>query len=213
MVAAAANLDAVFPAVYYGTIRSGHLLALVDPLTGPAALHEILTTAGAEIAFVPTALAELLVKMEDQLPHLRTIVVTDAVGEVAPGSSLALSTVLASAPHTPLRTGPPIDVDSVACLHFTPHTSPHTGSPGMAWRAIRFSHRNLIAGAAQTAIAQNLDSGSVIVNHLPSTIPPTSTPPCTRAPGRCCAPIRRPGPGSRSPRGWARTTTTGSRAG
>ncbi|MFJ7208389.1 class I adenylate-forming enzyme family protein [Streptomyces sp. NPDC098789] len=162
VVAAAASLDAVFPAVYYGTIRSGHLLALVDPLTGPAALHEILTTAAAEIAFVPTALAEVLVKLEDQLPHLRTIVVTDAVGEVTPGSALALSSALAGAPDTPLRTGPPADVDGVACLHFTPHAHTATGL-----RAVRFSHRNLIAGAAQTAIAQGLDATSVTVNHLP----------------------------------------------
>ncbi|MER5733974.1 class I adenylate-forming enzyme family protein [Streptomyces sp. NPDC002138] len=166
VVAAAASLDAVFPAVYYGTIRSGHLLALLDPLTGPAALHEILTTARAEIAFVPTALAELLVKLEDQLPHLRTIVVTDAVGEVTPGSAVALSAALAGVPDAPLRTGPPVDVDSVACLQFTAHAgAAGTGPTGL--QGVRSSHRNLIAGAAQTAIAQGLDASSVTVNHLP----------------------------------------------
>ncbi|MDJ0384713.1 class I adenylate-forming enzyme family protein [Streptomyces sp. G-G2] len=167
VVAAAASLDAVFPAVYYGTVRSGHLLALIDPSTGPAALHEVLTTAGAEIAFVPTALAELLVKLEDQLPRLRVIVVTDAVGEVTPGSALALSTALAGVADTPFRAEPPVDVDAVACIQFTPHALAAPGSTGTGLRAVRFSHRNLIASAAQTSIAQDLGAGSVTVNHLP----------------------------------------------
>ncbi|MET9697384.1 AMP-binding protein [Streptomyces sp. NPDC006529] len=163
VVAAAASLDAVFPAVYYGTIRGGRPLALVDPAAGPAALHEILTTTGAELAFVPTALAELLVEPAGRLPRLRTIVVTDAAGEAAPGPALALSTALAGVPDTPVRTGPPVDVDAVACWQFTPHAGPAGG----ALRAVPFSHRNLIAGAAQTAIAQGLDAASVTLNHLP----------------------------------------------
>lgn len=159
VVAAAGTLDAVFPAVYYGTVRSGRLLALIDPLMGPAALSEVFTTAGIQIAFVTTPLAEVLLKLGDQLPLLHTIVVTDAADGMVPASAVTLAAALAGVPSTPFEPGP-VDVDSVACLHFTPH--PTTGL-----RTVRLSHRNLIAAAAQTAIAHHLASTSVVVNHLP----------------------------------------------
>ncbi|MFE2139550.1 AMP-binding protein [Streptomyces sp. NPDC059466] len=92
VVAAATTLDAAFPAVYYGTVRSGRLLALLDPLMGQAALHEVCTAAGVEIAFVPGPLAALLAALADRLPRLHTIVVTDpttrpASSGRAPGGS------------------------------------------------------------------------------------------------------------------------------
>ncbi|XES01465.1 hypothetical protein HEP87_63990 [Streptomyces sp. S1D4-11] len=83
VVAAAATLDAVFPAVYYGTVRSGHPLALLDPLTGMAALYEVCSAAGAEIAFVPAALAGLLAGLGDRLPLLHTVVLTDTPADAA----------------------------------------------------------------------------------------------------------------------------------
>ncbi|MET9963665.1 class I adenylate-forming enzyme family protein [Streptomyces sp. NPDC006326] len=159
VVAAAPTPDTVFPCVYYGVLRSGHPLALVDPQTGPAALHEVLTTTGAEIAFVPAALAEVLIKLEDRLPLLHTVVVTDAADGVAPGSAVPLATALADVPPTPYEPAG-TDVDAVACTQFTPH-----GAGGL--RPVRFTHRNLIANAAQTTIAHHLAPGGVIVNHLP----------------------------------------------
>ncbi|MCZ0997910.1 AMP-binding protein [Streptomyces mirabilis] len=83
VVAAATTLDAVFPAVYYGTVRSGHPLALLDPLMGPAALYEVCSAAGAEIAFVPAALAGLLAGLGDRLPLLHTVVLTDTPADPA----------------------------------------------------------------------------------------------------------------------------------
>jgi long-chain acyl-CoA synthetase len=160
-VAAAHTLGTVFPAVYYGTARGGRLLALIDPLTGPAALHEVCTAAAVEVAFVPAALAEVLQKLADRLPLLHTVVVTDAADDgVVPGDAVPLANALAGLPDTPYEPSGAADVDAVACVQFAPHAT-------AGLRAVRFTHRNLIAGAAQTAIAHQLGPGGVTVNHLP----------------------------------------------
>lgn len=185
VVAAATTLDTAFPAVYYGTVRSGRLLALLDPLMGPAALHEVCATAGAEIAFVPGPLAALLAALADRLPRLHTIVVTDPTGRPASGrpasgglvsgglvpgrqasggqgacAVVALSAALAGVPAAgSVRTVRP-GVDAVACLQFAP-------DGGGRLRGVRLTHRNLVAGAAQTALAHRLGAASVVLNHLP----------------------------------------------
>ncbi|MFD8651658.1 AMP-binding protein [Streptomyces mirabilis] len=166
VVAAAATLDAVFPAVYYGTIRSGHPLALLDPLMGPAALYEVCSAAGAEIAFVPAALAGLLVGLGDRLPLLHTVVLTDtpadtpAGGAAGAGGGVPLARALASVPAgVPARTPAP-GVDAVACLQFAPDGAGRLNG-------VRLTHRNLLAGAAQTALAHRLGPSSVVLNHLP----------------------------------------------
>ncbi|MCX4571641.1 long-chain fatty acid--CoA ligase [Streptomyces sp. NBC_01571] len=213
VVAAATTLDTAFPAVYYGTVRSGRLLALLDPRMGPAALHEVCAAAGVEIAFVPGALAALLAALADRLPRLHTIVVTDPTDPTgrpapvrpAPGGSVsggwvpdrqpsgvqlsgvqpsgvpvsdvavsgaavsggqgacavvALSAALAAVPATgSVRRARP-GVDAVACLQFAP-------DGGGRLKGVRMTHRNLVAGAAQTALAHRLGASSVVLNHLP----------------------------------------------
>lgn len=126
VVAAATTLDAVFPAVYYGTVRSGHPLALLDPLTGPAALYEVCSAAGAEIAFVPAALAGLLAGLGDRLPLLHTVVLTDTPADTAAdtpagaGGGVPLARALASVPAGRSARTPAPGVDAVACLQFAP---------------------------------------------------------------------------------------------
>ncbi|MGW3634990.1 class I adenylate-forming enzyme family protein [Streptomyces sp. NPDC005122] len=190
VVAAATTLDTAFPAVYYGTVRSGRLLALLDPLMGQAALHEVCTAAGAEIAFVPGPLAALLAALADRLPRLHTIVVTDPTGRPASGrpasgglasgglasggrvpgrqasggqgacAVVALSAALAGVPAAgSVRTVRP-GADAVACLQFAP-------DGGGRLKGVRLTHRNLVAGAAQTALAHRLGAASVVLNHLP----------------------------------------------
>ncbi|MER5669016.1 AMP-binding protein, partial [Streptomyces mirabilis] len=170
VVAAATTLDAVFPAVYYGTVRSGHPLALLDPLMGPAALYEVCSAAGAEIAFVPAALAGLLAGLGDRLPLLHTVVLTDtpadaatgrpAGGAAGAGGGVPLARALASVPAgVPARTPAP-GVDTVACLQFAPDGAGRLNG-------VRLTHRNLLAGAAQTALAHRLGPSSVVLNHLP----------------------------------------------
>ncbi|MFG2259702.1 ANL family adenylate-forming protein [Streptomyces mirabilis] len=170
VVAAATTLDAVFPAVYYGTVRSGHPLALLDPLMGPAALYEVCSAAGAEIAFVPAALAGLLAGLGDRLPLLHTVVLTDtpadtaadtpAGGAAGAGGGVPLARALASVPAGVPARAPAPGVDAVACLQFAPDGAGRLNG-------VRLTHRNLLAGAAQTALAHRLGPSSVVLNHLP----------------------------------------------
>ncbi|MEV0185521.1 class I adenylate-forming enzyme family protein [Streptomyces sp. NPDC050625] len=187
-VLVACALDAAFPALYFGAVRSGRLLALLDPAAGSAAARELCTVAGAEVAFVPGPLAELLTAEAEagRLPGLHTIVVTDgdndgvagATGGGARGSgygagsagadeersgsalSVPLADVLNAVPGTPFRT-PVGDLDAVACVQLVPH-------PAAGLREVRLSHRNLLANAAQIAVAHQLDPASVVVNQMPA---------------------------------------------
>ncbi|MCB5165721.1 acyl--CoA ligase [Streptomyces bambusae] len=152
-------LDPAFAAAYYGTVRSGNTIVLVNPLIKEAGLFHVLRTAAVEVAFVPTATAELLIKLGDRLPDLRSVVVTDAPDGIVPGDAVPLAVALESAPERSSLPGP-VDLDGDACIQFTTGT---TGRP----KAVRLTHRNLVANAAQTAAAHDLGSDSVTVNHLP----------------------------------------------
>ncbi|MFJ9343636.1 AMP-binding protein [Streptomyces sp. NPDC101733] len=152
-------LDPTFAAAYYGTVRSGNTVVLVNPLIKEAGLLHVLRTAAVEVAFVPTATAELLIKLGDRLPDLHAVVVTDAPDGIVPGDALPLARVLDSAPERTTLPGP-VDLDGEACVQFT------TGSTGRP-KGVRLTHRNLVANAAQTAAAHDLGSDSVTVNHLP----------------------------------------------
>ncbi|MFD6113945.1 class I adenylate-forming enzyme family protein [Streptomyces yangpuensis] len=159
-VGLANTLDAVFPAAYYGTVRSGNTVVLVNPLLTADGLEHVFTTAAVEVALVPTTTAELLVKIADRLPALHTVVVTDAADGIVPSDTVPLARALDSVPDVP---GLPVrvdDLDADACIQFTTGT---TGRP----KGVRLSHRNLVANAAQTAAAHHLGSDSVTLNHLP----------------------------------------------
>ncbi|MEU9147935.1 class I adenylate-forming enzyme family protein [Streptomyces sp. NPDC048349] len=163
-------LDADFAAAYYGTVRSGNTVVLVNPLIKEAGLVHVCATAEVEVALVPTATAELLVKARERLPALAEIIVTDAPDGVVPADTLPLALALDRvAEGRPSAHGPgaaggsgaaPADLDADACIQFT------TGTTGLP-RGVRLSHRNLVANAAQTAHAHGLGSDSVTLNHLP----------------------------------------------
>ncbi|MFF4583256.1 AMP-binding protein [Streptomyces sp. NPDC001389] len=159
-VGVANTLDEEFVAAYYGTVRSGNTVVLLNPLVRAAGLRRMCEVAGVEIAFVPTAAAELLVKTADRLPLLREIVVTDAPDGIVPADALPLAVALDGAPRTGPRPDAPAEPDAVVCIQFTTGT---TGRP----KGVLLTHRNLLANAAQTAAAHRLDSGSVTLNHLP----------------------------------------------
>lgn len=161
-------LDADFAAAYYGTVRSGNTVVLVNPLIKEAGLVHVCATAEVEVALVPTATAELLVKARERLPALAEIIVTDAPDGVVPADTLPLAAALdrvgEGRPATaqgPGGTGAAAaDLSADACIQFT------TGTTGLP-RGVRLSHRNLVANAAQTAAAHGLGSDSVTLNHLP----------------------------------------------
>ncbi|MFJ2821650.1 class I adenylate-forming enzyme family protein [Streptomyces toxytricini] len=159
-IGVANTLDAGFAAAYYGAVRSGNTAVLVNPLLKEAGLLHVCTAAAVEIAFVPTATAETLLKLADRLPALRTVVVTDATDGVVPGDAVPLTAVLDSAAERACLPPGRADLDADACIQFTTGT---TGRP----KGVRLSHRNLVANAAQIAAAHRLGSDSVTLNHLP----------------------------------------------
>lgn len=159
VVGVANTLDPVFPATYYGTVRAGRTIALLNPFFGEAALAHVCAATGLQVAFVPTSVAELLLKIGDRLPELRTIVVTDAEDGVVPGAAIPLAVALEGVPEGPYESAAP-QVDEVACVQFT------TGTTGRS-KGVRLTHRNIVANAAQIALAHHLDGDSVTVNHLP----------------------------------------------
>ncbi|MGW1848233.1 class I adenylate-forming enzyme family protein [Streptomyces sp. NPDC001966] len=159
-VGVANTLDAVFPAAYYGTARSGNTVVLVNPLLRAEGLEHVLASAAVEVAFVPTATAELLVKLADRLPVLRTVVVTDASEGIVPSDAVPLRAALDFVPGRRPLPALATDLDADVCVQFTTGT---TGRP----KGVRLSHRNLVANAAQTAAAHHLGSDSVTLNHLP----------------------------------------------
>ncbi|WP_331746479.1 acyl--CoA ligase (plasmid) [Streptomyces sp. NBC_00868] len=161
-IGVAGVLGPEFPAAYYGAMRGGGTAVLVNPLIREAGLVHVFTAAAVEVAFVPSATAEVLTKLRDRLPALRAVVVTDADDGVVPGDCVPLAVALAvpSAAVPAGLTGPGPDLDADACVQFTTGT---TGRP----RGVRLTHRNLVANAAQTAAAHHLDSRSVTLNHLP----------------------------------------------
>ncbi|RSS33227.1 long-chain fatty acid--CoA ligase, partial [Streptomyces sp. WAC07061] len=159
-VGIANTLDEEFAAAWYGILRSGNTAVLLNPLVRAAGLRHMCEDARVEIAFVPTATAELLVKTADRLPLLRAVVVTDAPDGIVPADAVPLCVALDRAPRPEPRPAVPFDPDTEACVQFTTGT---TGRP----KGVRLTHRNLVANAAQTAAAHHLDAGSVTLNNLP----------------------------------------------
>ncbi|MCZ0997911.1 hypothetical protein O1M63_06670 [Streptomyces mirabilis] len=82
----------------------------------------------------------------------------------------------------------------MACLQFAPDGAGRLNG-------VRLTHRNLLAGAAQTALAHRLGPPPSSSTTCRSTTPCTSTRPSTPGPGRCCAPARIPSGRWKQPRG------------
>lgn len=158
-VGVANSLDTVFPAAYYGAARAGRTVVLLNPLVSDDALRHACDAAAVETALVPAATAERLVRLRGRLPRLRTIVVTDAEAGHLPRTTVALEEALAGASPSG-RLPEAVDPGAVACVQFT------TGTTGVA-KGVCLTHRNLVANAAQTALAQRLDAASTTLNHLP----------------------------------------------
>ncbi|MFD0356834.1 class I adenylate-forming enzyme family protein [Streptomyces sp. NPDC127110] len=171
-VGVANTLDADFAAAYYGTVRSGNTVVLLNPLVSPTRLVKVLGSAGAELAFVPRATAELLADADGRPPCLSLVLVTGAGAgdgnEAVPGDAVPVDLVLDAVAAATRRAAPgePADFDPGAevCVQFTTGT---TARP----KGVRLTHRSLVANAVQTAAAHRLDAGSVTLNHLPLYLP------------------------------------------
>ncbi|WP_329580424.1 AMP-binding protein [Kitasatospora sp. NBC_01250] len=141
VVALASPLDPLFAAAFHGIVRSGNVVAPVNPLLRAAELRHLLGTTRAALAIVTPAILAELEPVRGELPDLLDAVVLDGQwpdqepAEVAAGGD-------------------------IACLQFTSGT---TGPP----KAAVLTHRNLLVNAAQVAEAHRLGAGSVVLNHLP----------------------------------------------
>ncbi|MEU3722474.1 AMP-binding protein [Streptomyces sp. NPDC031705] len=167
-VGIANTLDADFAAAYYGTVRSGNTVVLLNPLVSPTRLGKVLASAGAELAVVPRTTAALLADPGDRPPCLSLVLVTGAGDGPVPGDTVPLDLVLdavaAAARCAPSGEPAAFDPDAEVCVQFTTGT---TGRP----KGVRLTHRNLVANAAQTATAHRLGADSVTLNHLPLHLP------------------------------------------
>ncbi|MGD6755242.1 class I adenylate-forming enzyme family protein [Streptomyces sp. BH105] len=158
-VGVAGSLDTVFPAAYYGAARAGRTVVLLNPLVGDDTLRRACAAAAVETVLAPRATAERLVRLRGRLPRLRTVVVTDAGTGGLPRTTVALDDALAAAAPGG-RLPAAVDPGAVACVQFT------TGTTGVP-KGVRLTHRNLVANAAQTALAHRLDATATTLNHLP----------------------------------------------
>jgi long-chain acyl-CoA synthetase len=163
-VAAEAVLDPAFAAVYYGTLRSGNMIAPVDPLLPAApALAQRLAAAGVRIAVVRTALARRLAGVLDRAPDLRAVVLLDRPAGGAGGlptrvPCLVLADLLAAVQCA--VEAATVNPEHMASVQFTGGT----GRP----RLVHLSHRSLVANAFQVADAHRLDGRAVVCNDLPA---------------------------------------------
>ncbi|BFO23231.1 hypothetical protein SHKM778_96190 (plasmid) [Streptomyces sp. KM77-8] len=176
VVGLAASLDPSFAVVYYGAIRAGHVVALVNPHLRGDALAHVLSAAGVTVAVAPPEVAERIAQVRGRLPNLRDVLSPDAFatgsaasGRGAPGRGTsggralggrATSDGRAADGRPPDEHGPVLRPDAVACVQFTSGT---TGEP----KAVQLTHRNLVVNAAQIAAVHGLDGDAVTLNHLP----------------------------------------------
>ncbi|QFR97650.1 AMP-binding protein [Streptomyces tsukubensis] len=150
VVGLVASLDPSFAVVYYGAVRAGHVVALINPHVRGDALAHVLSVAEVNVVVAPPEVAERVAQVRERLPHLRDVLSPDALthDRAVPGGR----------GHDAPGRGP--HLDSVACVQFTSGT---TGEP----KAVQLTHRNLVVNAAQIASVHGLDGDAVTLNHLP----------------------------------------------
>lgn len=152
VVALTAVFDPAFAVAYYGIVRSGNIVAVVNPLLREEGLQQVLSTCAARLAVVSPEACARVESVRAALPHLAApdaIVRTDELD------------ALPAAAADPGWAEVERDPEAVACIQFTSGT---TGTP----KAVQLTHRNLTANAAQTARAHGLTASSVMLNYLPS---------------------------------------------
>lgn len=157
-VAITPTLGIAFPITLYGTLRCGNIAVTVKQMLRGPAVERLIGSSQVRLAFLTQALFDEIQPVLDRLPLLRAVVLVDAEDPPV-GSAVSTLDELLASPGRPVRYRA-ADPASVAYLHFTHGT---TGQP----RAVKLSHRNLVANAVQTAHAHELDRFDTVFNHLP----------------------------------------------
>ncbi|MFN3936361.1 MAG: class I adenylate-forming enzyme family protein [Gemmobacter sp.] len=140
-----------YAVAFFGTARSGAVLANVSVLLSPDELVYALDKAGAEILFVEEPFAETARGLTGRLPRLRRIV---TVGDSADGFAAFIAGHPDTAPEVAIAEDDPF------CITFTGGT---TGKP----KAVMASHRNRAVTAHTVMHEEALDERDVVAIVTP----------------------------------------------
>ncbi|WP_336053802.1 AMP-binding protein [Streptomyces sp. CA2R101] len=161
VIAVAAPLHPDFVVAFHGALRSGHVVAPINPALSEEELDHLLRTSGARMVFVTDDMVAAVRRVRRDLPGIveATLVGPGAVTDANDIRTLddLIAAYEVRGDRVPPRTADP---DDVACVLFTSGT---TGPP----RGALLTHGNLAVNAAQVAGAHGLDETSVVLNHLP----------------------------------------------
>lgn len=157
----ASPLHPDFAVGFYGVIRSGNVVAPVNPLLPPHLLEHVLASTQARLAFVTAGLFAQLRRLRTRPAGLREAVLVGPGSRDDAGDIRTIDDLSAAYEVVGGRLAlPAAGADDVACVHFTSGT---TGLP----KGVVLSHRNLTVNAAQVARAHELTGESVVLNQLP----------------------------------------------
>jgi long-chain acyl-CoA synthetase len=165
VVAVASILDATFVVAYQSVLRSGNIVAPVNPLLREAALAHQLSTARARVALVTAEMNDRIERLRADVDELLELVIVDG----GPGAVLARLRELgerstpasADSPCLPVRHRRGAAPGRVAAIHFTSGT---TGAP----KAVLLTHRNVTANALQVADAHQLTASATMLIDFPT---------------------------------------------
>ncbi|WHT23332.1 AMP-binding protein [Crossiella sp. CA-258035] len=145
VIGVAAVLDPAFAIAYYAVVRSGNVVAIVNPLLREDGLRATVGASGARLLLACGEVAARA-RASSAVEHVADLDAVTAADGSEDGSA------------GPDDAGDP---DDAACIQFTSGT---TGRP----KAVVLSHRNLVVNAAQIAEAHELDEHAISLNHLPT---------------------------------------------
>jgi acyl-CoA synthetase (AMP-forming)/AMP-acid ligase II len=128
-----------YASIYFGTARSGALLAHLSTRFSSDELRHVIVGTDIEAIFVGARLAEMLVEIGDDLPGLKRIVV---IGGDAPSGTESLSDFIGDAPSAP----PNVDLSDDDAFAIT-YTGGTTGFP----KGVVASHQSRVIGCQRAA--------------------------------------------------------------